>query len=1842
LSRIFARLLPLILFFHFFPGSAGAQQPNGPPNLNLGDAVVTGFSGTIAPDPAKPRPANKSAVDLTFINPDGPSARIVGVSRPGFVWDGRLLPTPRTFDVFAKDVGQVFGVALDDQQPASNIYLAATSAFGLNLISRGADGQPERRKTGGPGAGWMKGQFGLDLQGDPGSIYKVDGATGVITLFAKVMLDGVPNPGAALGNLAYDAAHKQLFVSDLYTGMIHRLAVVDGGEPGAPYDHGVTGRSTANLPPMPFNPANRPNIANNRFNSENPDSWGFAPPERRVWGVAVQAGRLYYSARNGSATDGPQIWSVGIAQDGSFAADTRLEVEVAAQPGPYPVSDIAFSQSGAMILAQRAPIAASYDYSAFTRPGEPRVLRYWLKDANDPPSPGLWKPLPEEYAIGFAGTYRNTDGGVALGYGYGPDGMINTGTCDAALWTTGQNLRNNPALRSQLEPGGPLLVNGLQGSPADMVRNGNEPPAISYFVDYDDTFDDPRASGHMGSVRILVRPCAGQVAGGPGSPGSGSSPPYVSGPQTPTTTPGCVGPNCYPPPITPVNIAIKKTAGAVKFDDKTGLWTVDFKIDVSNAGNPFAPGNSISISDPIPSGMTFVSTAGTNWGSCTPTAGILNCSYNFGTGVFNTGAYLNQLILTFTIKDPGKYENCATTAVAPGSGFTETSLADNRSCDSIEVKPTPVNIAIKKTAGAVTSDEKTGLWTVQFKVDVSNAGNPFAPGSWISISDPIPAGMTFVSAAGINWSPCTPTAGILNCSYNFGTGMFNTGAHLNQLIVTFTIKDPGKYENCATTAVAAGHGLAETTLADNRSCDTVVIVRRLDVAIVKTGVKVTVADMPVPGVTNFTFTLAMTNVGAGFTGNNAITVTDVVPAGMTFTSGTTGLPDWDCGLPGQFPILAGGTLTCSYVGSGPAAAGASLGSITIKATAKGDGPWTNCADVGIAAATGVDVNPADNHSCIKLTKDGFVPHDPPPPVNAKCGVNVLFVVDMSGSISNPPDGSGDHTGQVLAALNAAKAVFNNNGSQSAEVFFNGTAPPTFGPPNRPFATGTYNLLTTGYSPSGGTNWQAAMKAADNLLPFPNTIMFFITDGNPDVVLDSSGNPINTDDVTATNAAAPYVTSIYNKGVPIIGMGIGSAVDLTHLTALLGGNVYQSSYGGLAGQITNVIGPMICGDIYLGKSVDRPYINYYVPNPPPMPAQQVTITLKATNASNAPLSNIHVYDALPPELTAPIVLGTPPPGDNAVLSGTTVDWTIAALAAGASTQFTFNVTVSPTTIPTDGSWHCINNYAQIYSIGAGTVASHPGNMASQVNGPVHENDESVAQVCVQNHHYTGNGSCTTPTLQVTKVLPNNQETCTAGGPCSFDITVTPYCPPFSGPVLLGDGITGSSGAVNTPITSITTAGSSPAFNACPWSGAWSSTSTPTSCLANPVTLAAGQYIKLHVTVTAPQTPGNYTNCFISDGLAPPAANSSTAYGSSTVHPVSSPGPQGTYQETWGNCAQFTVYGAKPPPHGCVAPMVAGPTPGVCVCPQGTVRQGEQCARTCPPGMHLVNGVCEGPPPPGCILPLVPGPIPGVCVCPAGTVQQGRECVKQPACTAPMIPEGPGGPACVCPPGTVQKGKECVKQPVCEPPHILLGGQCICPPGTLQSGKECVKLHTCTPPMIPGPADQCICPPGTVQKGKECVKQETCKPPMVPGPGAGVAGSGAAQCVCPKGTVQQGRRCVPPIECRSPLIPNAAGTDCVCRPGLVQKGRTCVEPVVCNPPARLNRDGACQCPRDMVAKGNSCVERDRRPPTGTYGVPPRGRDTEPPRGGGKDTEPPRGGGRDNDPPRGGQGVDLPGRR
>ena len=99
---------------------------------------------------------------------------------------------------------------------------------------------------------------------------------------------------------------------------------------------------------------------------------------------------------------------------------------------------------------------------------------------------------------------RNANGGVAIGYGYDANGRIDRAACSAFLWSTGEQLRKamDPALAARLAASGPAIVDGLQGNALGLVRPANVPPLQTYFVDYDDSYSDDAARGHIGDVAI--------------------------------------------------------------------------------------------------------------------------------------------------------------------------------------------------------------------------------------------------------------------------------------------------------------------------------------------------------------------------------------------------------------------------------------------------------------------------------------------------------------------------------------------------------------------------------------------------------------------------------------------------------------------------------------------------------------------------------------------------------------------------------------------------------------------------------------------------------------------------------------------------------------------------------------------------------------------------------------------------------------------------------------------------------------------------------------------------------------------------------------------------------------------------------------------------------------------------------------------------------------------------------------------------------------------------------------------------------------------------------------------
>ena len=165
-----------------------------------GEPIITGFSGVL---PLEAPPPGSDPLDYTFIDLHGHSMVIQQLQADGPP-SGQLIASPSVFSVAAGDVGQVFGVTLDNAPEltgaaAPNIYLSATSAFGLNIVVPDADGNPIRSKLGDPAATFMAGQWGSadGTAGYPGSIWKVDGTTGEISLFSTI----AANSGAGLGGL---------------------------------------------------------------------------------------------------------------------------------------------------------------------------------------------------------------------------------------------------------------------------------------------------------------------------------------------------------------------------------------------------------------------------------------------------------------------------------------------------------------------------------------------------------------------------------------------------------------------------------------------------------------------------------------------------------------------------------------------------------------------------------------------------------------------------------------------------------------------------------------------------------------------------------------------------------------------------------------------------------------------------------------------------------------------------------------------------------------------------------------------------------------------------------------------------------------------------------------------------------------------------------------------------------------------------------------------------------------------------------------------------------------------------------------------------------------------------------------------------------------------------------------------------------------------------------------------------------------------------------------------------------------------------------------------------------
>ena len=443
-----------VFFSVFVPVIAHADETAV---MRRGDAAVTAFSGTLLQSGDVPGVA---PLDRTFLDTAAPTLKVFDLSKLGGDADGQVANAPVKFSVPARDIGQVFGVALDSDTSnrTPNVYVTSTSLYGLQIVDKNG----ERLVKGEPGARWMPGQFGLAKGGGPGSVWKIDGATGAVSLFANIKHDGRENAGPGLGGIAFDPVSKQLFVTDLETGLIHRLEQRRhrqrhlrprryGARQGRPRDRRLRCQEA-------HEPRER------RLRHREPGDLGLrrqAPPRRR----RRRPGRARSTI---PLADGPVIWSVGITADGSFADDARLEIDVTGTPAGNVVTAIAFDGPNEIYLTQRGEIVGSYDYTVFAKPQTSAVLRYTWDESDK-----TWSDGADELPIGLEPPHRSTMGGLALSYRLRRRRAASIyGRCRETLWTTGEHLREADTARVS----GARNVHGLQGNAKVLAK----PPLMSH------------------------------------------------------------------------------------------------------------------------------------------------------------------------------------------------------------------------------------------------------------------------------------------------------------------------------------------------------------------------------------------------------------------------------------------------------------------------------------------------------------------------------------------------------------------------------------------------------------------------------------------------------------------------------------------------------------------------------------------------------------------------------------------------------------------------------------------------------------------------------------------------------------------------------------------------------------------------------------------------------------------------------------------------------------------------------------------------------------------------------------------------------------------------------------------------------------------------------------------------------------------------------------------------------------------------------------------------------------------------------------------------------------------
>lgn len=282
---------------------------------------------------------------------------------------------------------------------------------------------------------------------------------------------------------------------------------------------------------------------------------------------------------------------------------------------------------------------------------------------------------------------------------------------------------------------------------------------------------------------------------------------------------------------------------------------VTYTITVTNAGPSDASG--VTVTDVLPTGLTFVS-ATASQGTATNASGTVTGALgNLASGASATITVIATVAGSFS----GTLSNTATVTA------TET---DSSSANNSATQTTTINRQVDLRVTAVdNTDPLTAGNSLTYTITVFNDGPSQATN--VTVTDVLPTGVTFTSA-----TASQGTATNSNGTITGSLGSINSGSSATITVVVKSL--PTLRTNLSNTATATATE-TEVDSTNNSATATTTVNSSIDLAITNTDSQDTVAA----GGT-LTYTIVVTNNGPSTA--NAVTVTDVLPTGLTFTSGS--------------------------------------------------------------------------------------------------------------------------------------------------------------------------------------------------------------------------------------------------------------------------------------------------------------------------------------------------------------------------------------------------------------------------------------------------------------------------------------------------------------------------------------------------------------------------------------------------------------------------------------------------------------------------------------------------------------------------------------------------------------------------------------------------------------------------------------------------------------------------------------------------------------------------------------------------------------------------------------------